>query len=99
MRPFATIVVGLLLAVCSWAGTTIEVAEFGALPDDHGALTEPQRAFLDSSVASLAQDGKIECIVLAIFAGCAGMELVFPSSAFTTRKALFTPSSWNPLCQ
>src|SRR5262249_9612969 len=40
----------------------------GRLPDNLGQCTKEQRAFLDQSVAGLAQAGKVICVRLALFA-------------------------------
>jgi serine/threonine protein kinase/formylglycine-generating enzyme required for sulfatase activity len=41
---------------------------FGKLPDDVTALTKEQQGFLSQAVAALAQDGKVICVRLALFA-------------------------------
>ncbi|HND52187.1 MAG TPA: serine/threonine-protein kinase, partial [Pirellulaceae bacterium] len=41
---------------------------FGRLPADLSAATDEQREFLDQCVAGLAQDGKVVCVRLALFA-------------------------------
>ena len=41
---------------------------FGALPDRAGSLAREQRLFVEQAVAGLAQDGKVICVRLALFA-------------------------------
>jgi serine/threonine protein kinase/formylglycine-generating enzyme required for sulfatase activity len=41
---------------------------FGALPDVPGELAREQRLFLEQAVAGLAQEGKVICVRLALFA-------------------------------
>jgi hypothetical protein len=41
---------------------------FGRLPDNLGACTREQEAFLDRAVAGLSQDGKVVSVRLALFA-------------------------------
>jgi hypothetical protein len=41
---------------------------FGALPAGPGELTREQEAFLDQALGGLAQDGKLVCVRLALFA-------------------------------
>jgi serine/threonine protein kinase len=41
---------------------------FGALSDDAGKVTNDQRDFLQKSVAGLAEEGKVNCVRLALFA-------------------------------
>lgn len=41
---------------------------FGTLPESPGAMDEPQRRFVDLAVRGLAQDGKVVCVRLAMFA-------------------------------
>src|SRR5262249_23324970 len=41
---------------------------FGRLPDNLGNLDKEQEVFLDQAVAGLAQDGKVVCVRLALFA-------------------------------
>src|SRR5262249_36560200 len=41
---------------------------FGALPDTAADATKEQKAFLERAVADLAQDGKVICVRLALFA-------------------------------
>jgi len=41
---------------------------YSALPDNVGALTSEQRDFIRHSVAGLAQEGKVVCVRLALFA-------------------------------
>ncbi|HEV3204358.1 MAG TPA: SUMF1/EgtB/PvdO family nonheme iron enzyme, partial [Gemmataceae bacterium] len=41
---------------------------FGALPDNRDELTPDQERFLDEAVNGLAQDGKVICVRLALFA-------------------------------
>ena len=41
---------------------------YGRLPEERAALTNDQQAFLDRAVAELAQDGKVICVRLALFA-------------------------------
>jgi serine/threonine protein kinase/formylglycine-generating enzyme required for sulfatase activity len=41
---------------------------FGQLPDHAAATTPEQQAFLDQAVAGLAQEGKVICVRLALFA-------------------------------
>jgi serine/threonine protein kinase/formylglycine-generating enzyme required for sulfatase activity len=41
---------------------------FGKLPQDVAALTKEQQAFLSQAVAALAQDSKVGCVRLALFA-------------------------------
>jgi hypothetical protein len=41
---------------------------FGQLPDDPGALTAEQAAFLDQAVAGLAEDGRVISVRVALFA-------------------------------
>ncbi|MFM7843546.1 MAG: serine/threonine protein kinase, partial [Planctomycetota bacterium] len=41
---------------------------YGRLPDDLGQITREQGQFLDAAVAGLAQDGKVICVRLSLFA-------------------------------
>lgn len=41
---------------------------FGRIPDQLGSMTEEQQQFLDSVTSGLAQDGKVVCVRLALFA-------------------------------
>jgi eukaryotic-like serine/threonine-protein kinase len=41
---------------------------FGALPDSTGKLDREQRLFVEQAVAGLAQEGKVICVRLALFA-------------------------------
>jgi eukaryotic-like serine/threonine-protein kinase len=41
---------------------------YGRLPEEPAALTNDQQAFLDRAVTELAQDGKVICVRLALFA-------------------------------
>lgn len=41
---------------------------FGALPEDRAALAAEQEMFLDQAVSGLAEDGKVVCVRLALFA-------------------------------
>jgi serine/threonine protein kinase/formylglycine-generating enzyme required for sulfatase activity len=41
---------------------------FGKLPENSGAATRDQKEFLDQAVAGLAQEGKVICVRLALFA-------------------------------
>jgi eukaryotic-like serine/threonine-protein kinase len=41
---------------------------FGALPEDPGRNTTEHHAFLDQAVAGLAEEGKVVCVRLALFA-------------------------------
>jgi serine/threonine protein kinase/formylglycine-generating enzyme required for sulfatase activity len=41
---------------------------FGALPDDPGSLSREQRHFVEQAVSGLAQEGKVICVRLALFA-------------------------------
>jgi len=41
---------------------------FGALPDDAEALSKDQAAFVERSASGLAQDGRVICVRLAVFA-------------------------------
>jgi hypothetical protein len=41
---------------------------FGKLPEDAGATTKEQQEFLNQAVAALAQEGKVVCVRLALFA-------------------------------
>ena len=41
---------------------------YGQLPENLGQLSEPQETFLTQAVSGLAQDGKVICVRLALFA-------------------------------
>jgi formylglycine-generating enzyme required for sulfatase activity len=41
---------------------------FGKLPEDAGTTTKEQQEFLNQAVAALAQEGKVVCVRLALFA-------------------------------
>src|SRR5262249_47445901 len=41
---------------------------FGALPEHSGELTNEQKAFVEQAVSGLAQEGKVICVRLALFA-------------------------------
>ncbi len=41
---------------------------YGRLPDNPGFMTAGEDEFLDRAVAGLAEDGKVVCVRLAIFA-------------------------------
>jgi serine/threonine protein kinase/formylglycine-generating enzyme required for sulfatase activity len=41
---------------------------FGALPEDVGQLTKEQRGFLEQATTTLAEEGKVVCVRLALFA-------------------------------
>lgn len=41
---------------------------FGALPEQVHRMSRPQKQFLDLAVASLARDGRVACVRLALFA-------------------------------
>jgi serine/threonine protein kinase/formylglycine-generating enzyme required for sulfatase activity len=41
---------------------------FGTLPEQAGALSHEHKAFVEQAVAGLAQDGKVICVRLALFA-------------------------------
>ena len=41
---------------------------FGRLPNGVANLTEGQKEFLDEAISSLASDGKVVCVRLALFA-------------------------------
>ena len=56
---------------------------FGALPQGEIDLTKDQEGFLDQAVAGLAQDGKVICVRLALFAGMVHHQ---PWIAATLRK-------------
>ncbi len=41
---------------------------FGALPAEAGAMTADQKVFLEQAIAGLAEDGKVVCVRVALFA-------------------------------
>src|SRR5262249_22608029 len=57
---------------------------YGALPEDPGALTAEQSQFLDQAIEGLAEDNRVICVRLALFA-----------DMFKDRP--WTPSSLNEL--
>ena len=53
---------------------------FAALPEGVGELTDEQRQFVEQSVAGLAEDGKVICVRLALFAEMMKAKLWTPES-------------------